>query len=172
MVKMKGQMVFEFIIAAVLFFAIILYVLNYLNTNVSAFSSDFYIDNLENKAVQISELLIHNKGKWVGGGPLIVGLVQEWPVLNSTKIQWLNDSCSTRPGYIDLLGRFDLLEKPYFIEKPSYNMKIQIKNETSTLLDCASPYRPELPQDIPRANIERFALSEDGSLLIMDVWVW
>lgn len=169
----KGQMVFEFIIAAVLFFTIILYVINYLNVNVSAFSSGFYVDDLESKAVQISELLVHNKGKWTGVTPVVVGLAEEWPVLNSTKIQWLNNSCSDAAGYIDLLGKFDLVEKPYLIEKPRYDMKIHIKNETGALLlDCASPYRRDLPQNISVANMERFAVSEYGSVLIIDVWVW
>ena len=52
---MKGQFVFEFLVAGLIFFLIILYSINYLNVNVSDFKDDFYRSRLQGKAIQISD---------------------------------------------------------------------------------------------------------------------
>lgn len=108
---MKGQLVFEFIIAAVLLFAIIMYIINYLSINFSSFSKEFYSDNLENKLLQISEILILDNN---------TGLVKNWPVLNYTKIMELNQSCDSNPDHYipdDLANKLDVNKE---------NIKIQI----------------------------------------------
>jgi len=165
-------MVFEFLISAVIFFAIIIYVLNYLNTNISIYSGDFYISDLEGRAVQVSELLIKTQGIWEGNNPVSPGLAIEYPLLNSTKMQYLNGSCGTESGYIDLLEKLDLVEKPFLIEKPFYNIKIEINESGANLLDCSRPSLPYLPAGIPTSNVERFALSENNKTLKINVWIW
>ncbi|MCK5016115.1 MAG: hypothetical protein KAS32_03505, partial [Candidatus Peribacteraceae bacterium] len=55
---MKGQMVFEFIIAGLFFFAIIVYSMNYLSVNVNNFKGDFHQNLIQSKAIQISEIIM------------------------------------------------------------------------------------------------------------------
>jgi hypothetical protein len=89
-----------------------------------------------------------------------VGLAQEWPVLNSTKISWLNASCNN--NYADFMQRLDM--------QPRYKLKISIRNETGFLADC----RWGLPVsgNTTKAETMRYALSESGSVLTVYVTIW
>lgn len=165
---MKGQMVFEFVVAAVIFFGIIFYTINYLNSSVSAFSGDLYINNLETKVVQISELLVHSSGVWDDSTPKTVGLSKKWPVLNMTKIQLLDDFCNYTANYTYLLQNLGL-EESRFGGTQTYSIKIRINESDNpvALLDCG----PSLPEK-RMVNIKRFALSEDNKILRINVWLW
>lgn len=143
---MRGQMVFEFIVAAALFFGIVFYVITYLSGIVSTYSNDFAGSSLENKVLQISEFLVHS------------GLSDRWPVLNSTKMAELNLSCSA--DYAGLLQKLEL---------ENYKIRIQINEtgNTNPLVECG----PDLSR-YAKVNVKRFALSESGSKLVMDLWAW
>jgi len=163
----KGQMVFEFIIAAVLFFAVVIYTINYLNSAVTFYSSNFHSNVLHTKAMQVSELLLRNPGVWAAGTPSVLGLASgslDWPALDSVKIQNLETYCEE--NYIELLDIIGFYPK---------NKVMIMINETGpdatiNLLDC----RPTtgVPEDITLAHIKRFAVLEDKSSLSVDVWVW
>lgn len=161
---MKGQMVFEFIIAAVLFFAVILYVVNYLNTAVYGFSADFYTDSLHTTALQISELLLKNQGILESGVPVVVGLASDsgWPVLSSAKIGYLKDYCES--SYTELVHQKLGLEA-------NKNMAINITqpHSASPIMDCKGAV---IPEGVTIAHIKRFVLSESNEVLTIDVWVW
>ena len=164
--KRKGQMIFEFLVASVIFFAVIFYLINYLGVAVNTFSGNFYSDNLQNKALQISEFLV--RFNLSEGG---------WPVLSSARMNsFRNDYGCSAPdpckaaGYGDLLLALDLDEKSGMIEGLNYNVNITI-NDTSTgnfVLDCGC----SVPENVGTGEVRRFALDESGDILILDVRIW
>lgn len=146
MKRKSGQAVFEFIIAAVLFFAIIFYIINYLDTSVNNYSAGSQFNLLEAKTAEISEYLVY------------VNLTEEWPLLSYSAIADLEWSCND--DYPGLLKRFDLGDK---------KVKLQIHEGPELLLDCE---RARAVPDMERAEIERFALSENNTILSIRVVVW
>ena len=162
---MKGQLVFEFVIATLFFLAIVMYTISYLNTTVFAFSENHYSSMLENKAWQISETLVTGRGIW-SGSPMVpeeLGLAEDWPVLNSSKMDRLNTWCGTRLSEMAALLDVD----PEF-----HGTSIEIYRKTTTgeenVLRCGS-----LPTRIPNAMVTRFGVRDtDSSLLKVMVWYW
>jgi hypothetical protein len=155
----KGQLVFEFVIAAVFFFYIVFYVINYLNTTAAVFESDFYTNSLEFKALQASELLLHNGGVWNGSTPLVLGLADEWPVLNSTKIQYLGDYCESDYG--------DFLRKLEVDSGAGHGIRLEINKTDGNLLDCG-----KLTGGLFSVRTKRFALSDQNEVLSFSMWAW
>lgn len=162
----KGQLVFEFMIAAVFFFYIVFYVLNYLNTAAGVFSDDFYTNSLEFKALESSEILLHSEGTWNGNVPETLGLAVEWPVLNRTKIIKFDAYCGDDPvndpaNYQKILGKLDINYSR------GHGMLLYINTSSENLLECGL-----LPDGFLSANIQRFALSDQDELLTINMWVW
>jgi hypothetical protein len=152
--KLKGHLVFEFMLAVVIFFGIVIYVLNYLNGTMTVYKGEFFSESMKSKATQIGELLVLNKGNWSGGIPTVAGLSEDWPVLNRTKIIWLNSSCNSNyQGFMDNLG-----------VNPGKRLKIVI-NETrpdgtvSALANCPSQQKV----GIRNTEAKRHALVPDAS---------
>ncbi|MFH1978662.1 MAG: hypothetical protein ABIJ92_05025 [Candidatus Aenigmatarchaeota archaeon] len=172
--KRKGQLVFEFIIAAILLFGIIIYSINYLNTSVNVFRSDSYGNELELKTLQTSEMLVGHKGSWSGGNPDIIGLAHDsgWPVLDSTKLSDFDNTCDFPAGYSDILDKLDLLEATYLSVKSNYDLKVQINQSGTLLVECNDPALSVLPTNRRIAHVQRYALTETGEILDVDVWVW
>ena len=163
--KLKAQLVFEFIIAMVIFFGILIYALNYMGWTVAGYASDFSAENLESEATQIGELLVMNKGSWSGGAPITVGIAQEWPVLNSTKISWLNASCNN--DYGNFLRKLDM--------SPKHRLKIMImETQASGAVSIMADCRLGVPisGNVTKAETRRYALSETGNILTVYVGVW
>ena len=164
---MKGQMVFEFIIATVLFFSIVFYVLNFLNTQTEIYSADYLTNELQSKGFQISEMLVHNQGIWYDDGSAsVIGLSNKWPILNSTKINMLEDYCLNH--YDELLEKLDMeMATPY----GTRFMKIVIEiNETGTeneIMKCGYE-----PQNITVVRVERYGITEEDKILRISVGVW
>ncbi|UCD07532.1 MAG: hypothetical protein JSW41_00985 [Candidatus Aenigmatarchaeota archaeon] len=163
---MKGQMVFEFVIAAVIFFGIVFYTVNYLSSSFSSFSNDLYMNDLESKVIQVSDLLVHNQGLWENGKPKIIGLSKEWPVLDAAKIQDFEDFCNDPANYTYLLENLGLDEIKFGVVQ-THRIKIKIDDDSGTLVDCG-PSPPEKQM----VSIERFALSEYNDILRINVWIW
>ncbi len=105
---MKGQFIFEFIVAALMFFMIILFAINYLNINVSDFEGRFYKDEIQSKALWVSEVLTNPSSN--------ITLVDEWPYFNSTKISDFNDTYCVSNGNPDKV-KFDTLKRRLNIER-------------------------------------------------------
>jgi hypothetical protein len=157
----KGQLVFEFVVAAIFFFYIVFYVINYLNATAMIFSSDFYMNSLEFKAIEISELLLHNRGVWNGTVPETPGLADGWPVLNTTKIQYMDAYCSSPINYEVVLRKLDINSSR------GHGMKIELNDTGGNLMLCGY-----LPGGFINAKVERFAISDTGEYLTMTVWAW
>lgn len=156
-------MVFEFVVAAVLFFSIVFYIINILDSNVAAFSRESGRNVLQSDAVQISEILLTSRGKWNGSDVIIPGISGGWPVVEKDKIQKLNLSC--RNNYTRLRKKLGLGENTRFGNLKQ--VKIRITQNETLLLDCGPKRTPK-----ESGSIDRFAVSEQGKLLRVQVEVW
>jgi hypothetical protein len=156
---MKGQFIFEFLVAGIVFFAIILYMINYLNVNVLDFKNRFYMDELESKALKVSEMLTGEKSN--------LSLVDRWPVFSESKIKDFNDYC--KDNYDKLVRDLDLWERTVYGERP-HKVKIKINTTSGSLLDCGPA---NLPDSASIAEAERFGvLNTAKELIILKVFVW
>lgn len=108
---MKGQFVFEFLIAGFIFFGIILYSINYLNTNVNTFEGGFHKDEMTSKAVWVSEMLTSPTSD--------ISLSEGWPVFSLTKIsEFESDYCQTQEDFGKLKGKLNMIKRGPFTEIP------------------------------------------------------
>jgi hypothetical protein len=155
----KGQLVFEFVIASVFFFYMVFYVINYLNSAALVFANDFYVNSLEFKSLHVSEVLLHSRGTWNGNVPLAPGLAVEWPVLNSTKIQYMDAYCIS-----DYYGLLEKLDVDY---GTGHGIRIEINRTGGNMMECG-----HIPEGIVNTKIERFALSEGNEVLFVGIWAW
>jgi hypothetical protein len=154
---MKGQLIFEFIVAGLIFFAIVLYSINFLNTSVADFSGKFYQSRLQSKAAQIAEILVSGES----------GLsVADDLVFNVTKIQLFNSTRCGDTQYRDLVRDFYLYEKTDTGMLPE-NAKITLATEDGTLLDCG----PKISRNVAKADVERIGLFQ-GKIAKLRVTVW
>ena len=166
---MKGQMIFEFMVAAVIFIGIVLYIIMYMSGSMGTFSSDYRSNFLESKAVQISEILAHSPGVWVDGEPVQMGLATEWPELDKAKVELLQAYCPGHAG--ELREMLDLVERETFLvgETPverSYDVWINVSGQ----LDCSTTV---IPAGEPKgAHMRRYAVLDDGEAVTLDVWVY
>lgn len=161
-IVMKGQLIFQFMIAVVIFFGVMFYVLNYLNGTVAGFSADFSSESMESRASQIGEMLVMNKGKWVSGNPDVVGLAEEWPVLNSTKIAWLNSSCNS--GYEAFAAKLAV--------PPGKRLKITVINETSKAKMAECKWGQTVSGNATKAETTRYAVLNTSDVVSVYVCIW
>ena len=159
--RMKGQLIFEFIVAALFFFFIMIYVINYLNTNVDTFATASYQGSLQANANRIAELLVHSQGDWAALPGAAVGLEKSWQVLDSYKIGRLQELCDT--DYASLLDKLDLGSKPF----GTYKTRIRVYNATQDVLLCGPTPSGEFI-----GEAKRVALSDNASYLWAEVSVW
>jgi len=156
---MKGQLVFEFLIAVMVFFGVLVYVINYLSTSFYTTRQEFASNSLESKAFSIGELLVLNKGNWSNGVPAVAGLAEDWPVLNSSKIQWLQTYC---------VGNYGGLTRNLGIEeRNSLRIVVNESGNPAGLVDCG----PKIAWPA-RAEARRVALSESKKVLSVYVGIW
>ncbi len=123
---MKGQLVFEFLVAAILFFAIVVYTLSALGSSIAGASERSQADVTQARALEVSELLMTQKGVWVAGVPQQLGLAAAagYPVLDAQKLQDLETNCAQILGPLlspALLGTDD---KPL----RTYQYRIEIRD--------------------------------------------
>jgi hypothetical protein len=166
----KGQMIFEFMVAAVLFFGIVLYIMSYLNASMATFSDDLYINSLHSKALSASELLVVSEGNWSGSTPISIGLASGYPVLDSTKMQYLQSYCSN--NYRDTLDKLNIMGAPFYLAGGGKGFDAYLEiNETggASRLSCGQP-----PGGALFAEVHRVALSDDSpkKVLLVRVMVW
>lgn len=143
---MKGQAVFEFVVAVILFLGIIFYVINFLNSSVSNYSDESRLNTLEVKALEISEYLMH------------IGFTDDWPILSYQKLRDFNDTCNN--DYAGTLERLDL---------EGSKLKLEANESSTVLLDCEQ--NVAVP-DIQKAEVQRLALSPQHNIINVRVVVW
>ena len=159
---MKGQMVFEFLIAGVVFFAIVLYSLNFLNVQVSGFSSESKNSFMQAKTIRISGMLMEG-GEKIG--------IADGNEFNMTKIETFNATYCD-PDVPDSYGH--LIKDLYIYERGMYgksakNIKIILNTVAGeTVLDCGM----EIPAgEVDRTDIVRFGVLE-GETAELRVVLW
>ena len=157
-------MVFEFIIAAILFFGIIIYTMTLINQNVTSFRDDSFHNDLELRSIQISEIILHHP--WTSD---VWGFSDGWMSINRSAPYQFGQECS---NYAEILEMFNLNEAPYLSAKPNHDLRILIKNSTDILLDCMDPGISSLPTNRYVAHTQRFSVLNDGSIVSVNVWVW
>ncbi len=168
--RKKGQMIFEFMVAAVLFFGIVLYIMSYLSASMASFSDDFHVNTLHSKAFAASELLVHTKGAWSGSVPVSMGLMKEYPMLDGTKMGYMGSYC--QGNYRDVQEALGLVDTPLFMSgaERRYNVRIEINETDGTpRMQCGSYGGEEV-----FASVDRVALSDDPvpKKLLVRVVVW
>jgi hypothetical protein len=168
---MKGQMVFEFIVATVIFIGVVLYVVLLLNSTVASYTGDYNKNALNEKALRISEVLVHSPGVWepISGTtptiyrPMQAGFSADWPVLNDTEIKYMAAYCANgygRTGIVDLFGIGG--------ETLAEGVGIRISNSTNgSILDCmtGTPF-------LEHAYAERVAYTPESKTVKVGVTVW
>jgi len=154
---MKGQIVFEYVIAVFILFSIIIYSINVLSTIVSGYHSRFLNSFMESKALQISEVLMNDPKN---------GVVKVWPQLDTDKMTAFDQTCRDTDGYMDLLKAFGLMEsEPYEVY---HHMNIVINQSTTKFVDCGrSP-----PEKMNKAVVTRFGVLPSNKIATMQVIVW
>jgi len=156
--RMKGQMVFEFVIAALILFTIVVYVINFLASAMGAYHSRFSGSFLESKAIQISEVLMNDP---------VEGLSYEWPQLDAEKMADFDAGCQDVDSYIALIGDFGLVENEPF--EIYHHMSIMVNSTDGTsYVDCGRTP----PEMMTRSVVTRFGVLPSGGLATIQVMVW
>lgn len=157
---MKGQFVFEFLIAGLIFFTVVVYTISFLNVNVSDFKGKFYHNRLQSKAIQVSEVLM-------GGGSYLS--IADSSEFNLAKIQEFNENyCNLSEiiTYQNLVNDLHLYETTVY-GVFSDNIKIYLFSPSETLLDCG----PVIPRNITKAEVGRVGVF-NGEMAKLEVVVW
>ncbi len=159
---LKGQLIFEFVVATVLFVAIIFFVIAMLNGTISSFTSNYYRNHINEEAMRVSELLVNSRGVWQGGMPVLIGLTAEWPVLNDTAIKLMSDYCGFAGNKSDIINRLGL-ESRGFAE----GFRLVVSNSSHVIVNCSTG-----ASYLEQAYAERFAYSNESGLVRIGVYVW
>jgi hypothetical protein len=159
--KKKGQLVFEFLMAVLILFGIIIYTVNFLFANMNLYHSQFMSNFLESKALQISEVLMNDP---------TMGFVSAWPHLDTGKISDFDlnycQSGDPDPYLFKLLPDYELFEPvPYF---RYHHVRITVESPTSTLLDCGRTP----PGKVSKSRVTRFGYLPSAEIANVTVIVW
>ena len=163
--RVKGQVVFEFVIATLFFLAIVMYAINFLNTTVYQYSGKHYENIYDSNTWQVSENLVRNRGVWNGGLAEELGISGDWPYLNETSISRLQALCFADPDLGDVMRLLDLDPERNGIEMQIYKY---LDPGLVNILHCGS-----MPQGAYNTRITRFGVSDsDGRLLRMTLYFY
>lgn len=144
---MKGQAIFEFIVAAILFFGVVFYVITFLSTTVSDYSMESKLNNMESEAFSLSEYMVN------------IRLADEWPVMSYDKLQQFNQSCNN--DYMGMMSELGI--------GVNRDMKVKVTENNRTIVDCSALVK--IP-DVERAEVKRYALSQNESIMTVTVTIW
>ena len=161
----KGQTVFEFILAAIVLFSIIIYTLTYVGSEVSLFTNNFNSDRMESKIIQISESLLNPYSK--------NNIVDKWPVFDHNKMMIFDNNCTG--NYAALLNELELYETDPLGTQHNIHMRVRgeiLSQPPLTIIDCG-----RLPIDLvnrPKVfEIKRVGIdSSNGNPVELKIWLW
>ncbi|MEM5871581.1 MAG: hypothetical protein QW051_01775 [Candidatus Aenigmatarchaeota archaeon] len=155
----KGQLVFEFVIAGIVFFTILFFSINYLNSNSLTFRENAYQNYLQTKSLQISEILTNENSS--------LSLVDS-SGFSQNKIDVFNNTfCKTSDGYKKLLKDLNLYKDVSSIQIPNNIKILLITEDEKILLDCGL----NNPKNIQKAEITRINLY-NNKIAKLNVVVW
>jgi hypothetical protein len=164
----KGQMIFEFIIAAVVLFSIIVYTLTYVNGEVSLFSGNFRSDRMESKVIRLSESLLNPYSHH--------NIVDKWPILDHDKILLFNNTCNND---LDIYNDMELYEIDPLGGRHNIHLRIlatELTPPKTIIIDCGRlPIdivdRP-LVYEVKRIGIVIDPLSGMQIPVEIKIWLW
>lgn len=157
--KMKAQAVFEFIVASLIMFAIVIYTISYLSSSFAAHHGISTDANLQSKAMRVSDMLASDND---------VGIFSEWPNLDTGKMQQLESDCSGSDGYFETLGRLGLNES-YPVVKYSHFQIVVLGEDGTVYIRCG-----RTPVDeVASGYVMRFGYVRDDDVLAnITVTIW
>ena len=165
MKPLKGQMVFEFVVATILFIGIVFYVIATLNGTMSDFTGNYYRNRINEEAQRVSEILVHTRGVWEYGAPPVPkqpGLAAEWPVLDDMQIKYLSSYCENTENAKKLASLLGLEGR-----WRAGGMRIMLSNASQIIASCWTG-DPSGEQ----AYAERFAYTNESGTVKLGVYVW
>jgi hypothetical protein len=155
---MKAQAVFEFIVAALILFSIVIYTIEYLSTSFAAHHDIAASSDLESKAMRVSGMLL---------GDTDVGIFSDWPTLSKYEMRMLNDSCDGS-GYFDVLDKFGL-NQTYPVLKYNRLYIIAQSEDGDVYIKCGRvPVEGEASGRVVRFGY----IEEDDEIANITVTVW
>ncbi len=172
--KLLGQMVFEFVIAVIVFLALVIYTMGFVNVNVGSYGESMLVNEVENRAVGASEVLVKSRGMWDGSTPKSVGLADNWPVLDKDKIKKFIDFCKDRfnRGFEkDVFEKLDLGNYSGAVNISSVTLDYSILCGRSSDCFCGE----SVPAARAKAYVRRYGLvkyNNEMKVVAVDVWVW
>ena len=151
---MKGLFVHQFVIAGVLFFTMLLFILNQMDSDTRSFQSNLYLDRLNLKLLQISEIIMSSTDN---------GLLDHYPVFDEKKVENFFDSCSKSPEFLSSI--FDLQERTYYGVR-NHHLRIILRTGYGEF-SCGK----YVPKYVTKAEIRRFGIykGKDANLTIV-IW--
>ena len=152
---MKGQIVFEFVIASLILFSIVFYTIGYVSSSFDFYHFNYISDKMESSALRISGLLLNDPE---------IGIVGEWPMLSLSKMEDFDDDCSDYPGLLEKLG---LKEKSPYIRFRQMNITVT-DTDGLNYISCGRTPR----DDVGKATVTRFALAPSGKIARIEISVW
>jgi hypothetical protein len=156
--SMKGQLIFEFVIAAFILFSIVLFTINNLSISMYTYHTTFVSNFMESRAMQISEVLMNDP---------VNGIVSEWPLLSTQKMTAFNDTCFY--NYLDVLANFSVIENyPY---TNLHHMHVIVNGSDGEMyVDCGRM----TPGNITSSTVTRFGFvpPPENKIATIQVVVW
>jgi hypothetical protein len=154
--SMKGQLVFEFVIAAMILFSIVIYSVSYSVGTVNAFHRGFVSDSLQSWALKVSDTLLNDPAN---------GIVSEWPDISISGMSALQSECSN--DYDSVLERFGLARRSSF-DRPLH-IYVTVEDEGgSGIMTCGDFPPPSLE----KATVTRFGRLPSDTFARVEVTIW
>jgi hypothetical protein len=153
--KLKGQIVFEFVIASLILFSVIVYTISFIASDFNTRHGRFLSDRLESNSIRVSNLLLSDHKD--------IGIVGVWPETDQNMIDDLMVECGDYPSLQESLG---LREESPYVTYMHFN--ITVADESTMYVNCGR----ELPEGTGKAVVTRYALSPSKSVARIEVTVW
>ncbi len=148
---MKGQMVFEFVVASLILFSIIIYTISFLSNDFNMRRNSFISDRLESNALRVSNILLGSQEN---------GLIGEWPRLDPNK---LIASCG---DYRSMQKSLGLKEEEPYVKYMNFN--VTVEDSSGVRRTCGR----DPPESTGSGHVTRYALAPSDEIAKIDVTVW
>lgn len=156
---MKGQAVFEFIIASLILFSVIIYTINVVSSDFNLRHNHFLSDRLEGNVIRVSDLLLSEHQ---------YGLTGDWPRLDQSKLDAFEAFCNPPNDYTAVLEAFGLKEVAPYTRYTHMNVTV-LDSDDVYVVNCGRTP----PETVGKAVITRFAFyPSNDEIARIDVTLW
>lgn len=153
--KMKGQAVFEFIIASLILFSVIIYTINVISSDFNLRHNHFLSDRMEGNVIRVSGILLSEHQ---------YGLTGDWPRLDQDKLDAFDEFCAS--DYTSVLEAFGLKEVAPYTRYT--HMNVTVSDSVKVHVNCGRTP----PETVGKAVITRFAFSPTNEIARIVVTLW